>query len=78
MPDTSRISSSQEPHCVSFNFADQPFNVHSKGKVCGASPLCFFLPSSLLLYLTDVITLCCEFDFVGPDLAASPTDFSLP
>ncbi|KAJ7696856.1 hypothetical protein B0H14DRAFT_2650054 [Mycena olivaceomarginata] len=60
MPDTSRISSSRAPHYVSFNFADQLFNVHSKGKVCGASPLCYFLPSSLLLYLTDVITLCSE------------------
>ncbi|KAJ7865999.1 hypothetical protein B0H14DRAFT_3133233 [Mycena olivaceomarginata] len=42
------------------SYHDVPFNVHSKGKVCGASPLCFFLPSSLLLHPTDVITLCSE------------------
>ncbi|KAJ6537949.1 hypothetical protein B0H19DRAFT_1079048 [Mycena capillaripes] len=76
MPDPSRISSSQAPHCVSFNFADQPFNVHSKDKVCGASPLCFFLPSSLPLYLTHVITLCPESLHLSiPDVALiSPPD----
>ncbi|KAJ6557620.1 hypothetical protein B0H19DRAFT_1070260 [Mycena capillaripes] len=76
MPRITTISSSQAPHCVSFNFADQPFNVHSKDKVCGASPLCFFLPSSLALYLTHVITLCPESLHLSiPDVALiSPPD----